>query len=53
MAPRNFASVAPRAGFEARRAPLQTYTPRGPDPTSQAILEELAALGLVETEEKT
>ena len=52
MAPRNFASLAPRAGVEVRRAPLQSYAPRGPDPTSLAILDELAALGLVEGEEK-
>ena len=52
MAPRNFASLAPRAGAEMRRPALQTYVPRGPDPTSQAILEELAALGLVEAEEQ-
>lgn len=51
--PRGFASpVAPRVGFEARRAPLQTYIPNRPDPTSRAILDELAALGLADAEER-
>ena len=52
LAPRNFASLAPRAGSEVRRPPAQAYIPRGPDPTSQAILEELAAMGLVEAEDQ-
>lgn len=50
--PRGFSSPAPRAGFEARRAPLQTYIPNRPDPTSRAILDELAALGLADPEER-
>jgi hypothetical protein len=38
--------------METRRAPLQTYIPNRPDPTSRAILDELAVLGLVEPEER-
>ena len=37
---------------EGRRTPLQTYIPRPPDPTSQAIMAELAALGLADPEER-
>ena len=51
MRPDHFDGDGPR-GVEVRRAPLQSYAPRGPDPTSLAILDELAALGLVESEEK-
>lgn len=47
MAPRSFATVTPRSG-EVRRPQVQTFMPRRADPTSEAILEELAALGLVE-----
>lgn len=49
MAPRPYVAVPSRGGMEPRR-PQQahTFTPRRADPTSQAILAELAALGLVE-----
>jgi hypothetical protein len=56
--PRNFVGVGARAGLEARsgmetrRTPLQTYIPRRADPTSQAIMDELAALGLADPEER-
>ena len=51
--PRSFVGAGHRIGVEApRRAPLQTYIPRRADPTSEAILQELAALGLVEPEER-
>ena len=50
LAPRSFATLAPRAGGEVRRPQVQTFTPRRADPTSEAILEELAALGLIEPE---
>ena len=39
-------------GGEPRRAPLQTYVPNRADPTSRAILDELASLGLAEPEER-
>ena len=39
-------------GLEVRRTPLQTYIPNRPDPTSRAILDELAALGLADPEER-
>jgi hypothetical protein len=52
MPPRAFTSVSPRAGLEVRRTPLQTYIPNRPDPTSRAILDELAELGLAEPEER-
>ena len=51
--PRSFVGADHCIGVEApRRAPLQTYIPRRADPTSEAILQELAALGLVEPEER-
>lgn len=56
--PRSFVGGGQRAGLETRmgpetrRAPLQTYIPNRPDPTSRAILDELAVLGLVEPEER-
>lgn len=56
--PRSFVGAGPRAGLEARssveprRAQLQTYIPNRPDPTSRAILDELAVLGLAEPEEQ-
>jgi hypothetical protein len=44
-----------RPGPEGRRSHLQTYIPpqRRVDPTSQAILAELAALGLAEPDPTT
>jgi hypothetical protein len=50
--PRTFVGAGQRAGLEGRRTPLQTYIPRRADPTSQAIMEELAALGLADSEER-
>jgi hypothetical protein len=50
--PRSFAGPGVRSGQEVRRAPLQTYIPRRPDPTSQAIIDELAALGLADPDER-
>ena len=56
--PRSFVGGGPRAGLETRigaeprRAPLQTYVPNRPDPTSRAIMDELAALGLADPEER-
>jgi hypothetical protein len=50
--PRTFTGPGPRAGLEVRRTPLQTYIPNRPDPTSRAILDELAALGLADPEER-
>jgi hypothetical protein len=49
-APRSFTPGAGRPMMEPRRSNLQTYIPprRAADPTSQAILAELAALGLAE-----
>lgn len=43
-------SAGTRPGLESRRSNLQTYIPaqRRADPTSQAILAELAALGLAD-----
>lgn len=51
-APATIRAYAPsRPGFEAPRRPqVQTFTPRR-DPTSEAILAELAALGLAESDE--
>ncbi len=48
--------AAPRAHAPARgvfesRQQVQTFTPRREDPTSAAILAELAALGLAEVDE--
>jgi hypothetical protein len=52
--PRNLTVATPLATGEApRRSHLQTYVPRRADPTSQAILDELAALGLAEPEERS
>jgi hypothetical protein len=52
--PRNFTVATPRAGdAPARRSHLQTFVPRRADPISQAILDELAALGLAEPEERS
>jgi hypothetical protein len=52
--PRNFTVATPRAAGETpRRSQLQTFVPRRADPTSQAILDELAALGLAEPEERS
>jgi hypothetical protein len=47
--------ATPRAAGEAvpRRSHLQTFVPRRADPISQAILDELAALGLAEPEERS
>lgn len=39
-----------RPGFEPRRQQVHVFTPRR-DPTSDAILAELAALGLVEADD--
>ena len=50
--PRSFTGPGPRAGLEVRRTPLQTYIPNRPDPTARAILDELAALGLADPEER-
>lgn len=56
--PRSFVGAGPRAGletrtgYEPRRAPLQTYIPNRPDPISRAIIDELAALGLADPEER-
>jgi len=56
--PRSFVGTGQRAGLEIRmggeprRAPLQTYVPNRADPTSRAILDELASLGLAEPEER-
>lgn len=50
--PRSFVGAGARTGLETRRAPLQTYVPRRADPTSQAIMDELAALGLADPEER-
>ena len=47
------AGLPPRIGSEPQRfgpRPVVAMVPRGLDPTSKAILEELAALGLVEKE---
>jgi hypothetical protein len=53
--PRNLTVATPRPAGEAvpRRSHLQTFVPRRADPTSQAILDELAALGLAEPEERS
>lgn len=48
-APRAYAPQ--RTGFEPRRQHVHAFAPRGEDPTSTAILAELAALGLVEVDE--
>jgi hypothetical protein len=50
--PRSFVGAGTRAGLEVRRTPLQTYIPRRADPTSEAIMEELAALGLADRDER-
>jgi hypothetical protein len=50
-APRSFGAVPPRPGMEPRRPLVQTFIPRRADPTSQAILAELAALGLADPDE--
>lgn len=50
-APRAYATIQPRPGSEAARRQVHTFAPRRADPTSQAILAELAALGLAETDE--
>ena len=47
------AGLPPRIGLEPQRfgpRPVVAVVPRGLDPTSRAILEELAALGLAEKE---
>lgn len=51
LAPRPYSPIPARGAAEPRRQVVQTFTPRRPDPTSQAILAELAALGLVDGEE--
>ncbi len=51
LAPRSYAPLPQRSGVEARRPPMQSFAPRRPDPTSEAILEELAALGLVDRDD--
>jgi hypothetical protein len=52
--PRSLTVATPRTGEMApRRSHLQTFVPRRADPTSQAILDELAALGLAEPEERS
>lgn len=50
--PRSFVGAGQRPGFEGRRAPLQTFIPRRADPISQAIMAELAELGLADPEER-
>ena len=50
--PRQFVGAGSRTGVDVRRAPIQTFVPRRADPTSQAIMEELAALGLADPEER-
>ena len=50
--PRSFAGAGHRTAMDVRRTPLQTYIPNRPDPTSRAILDELAELGLAEPEER-
>ena len=50
--PRSFVGAGQRQSFEGRRAPLQTFVPRRADPTSQAIMAELAELGLADPEER-
>ena len=47
-APRAYAPARP--GFEPRRQQVHVFTPRR-DPTSEAILAELAALGLAEADD--
>lgn len=48
LAPRPNTVVPVRGHGEARRLQVHTITPRRTDPTSQAILAELAALGLAD-----
>jgi hypothetical protein len=43
--------AAPRLGAEPRRTIVQSFAARRADPTSQAILAELAELGLVEPDD--
>ena len=50
--PRGFVAGGHRTSMEIRRSPLQTYVPRRADPISEAILDELAALGLAEKDER-
>lgn len=50
--PRSFVGAGQRPGLEGRRAPLQTFIPRRADPISQAIMAELAELGLADPEER-
>ena len=50
-APRAFAATPTRMSTEPRRQQVHTFVPRRADPTSEAILAELAALGLVEADE--
>jgi hypothetical protein len=48
------AGLPPRIGLEPQRfgpRPVVAVVPRGLDPTSKAILQELASLGLVEKED--
>jgi hypothetical protein len=52
LAPRSFVGAGSRSGgAEVRRPQVQTFVTRRADPTSKAILDELAALGLAETDE--
>lgn len=50
-APRSYAATPARMAAEPRRQEVHTFVPRRADPTSEAILAELAALGLVEADE--
>ena len=50
--PRSFVGAGHRSGIEGRRAPLQTFIPRRADPISQAIMAELAELGLADPEDR-
>lgn len=51
LGPRAGSAVPVRAGAEPRRQQVYSFAPRRADPTSQAILAELAALGLAEPDE--
>jgi hypothetical protein len=52
MVPRAYAPLPARLGAEPRRQQqVHSFVPRRVDPTSQAILAELAALGLAEAED--
>jgi hypothetical protein len=51
VTPRAYVAAPSRLGAEPRRTIVQSFVARRVDPTSQAILAELAELGLAEPDD--